>query len=150
MPDLESVKSGHVFISYVSDDSKLVDKLQNDLENAGVSVWRDRTSLGPGDRWKDSIRSAIAAGAFFICCFSGESRRRIKSYMNEELALAIEELRVRNRDQVWFIPVVFPGGEIPNRQIDASENLRDFNYVLLSSANWEKGIGQLLSAIQGS
>jgi TIR domain len=148
MPDLARTSGGHVFISYVSDDSKVVDRLQNDLESAGVAVWRDRTSLGPGDRWKDSIRRAIAAGSFFICCFSEASKRRTRSYMNEELALAIEELRVRSREEVWFLPVIFPGGEIPDRPIGAGENLRDFNHVLLAPTHWTEGINDLVRVVQ--
>jgi len=148
MPDLAGTSGGHVFISYVSEDSKLVDKLQHDLESAGVAVWRDRTSLGAGDRWRDSIRSAIAAGSFFICCFSEASRSRTRSYMNEELALAIEELRIRNRENIWFLPVLFPGGEVPDRQIGAGENLRDFNYTSLTPSNWPRGINQLVRTIR--
>jgi len=139
---------GHVFISYVRDDSKTVDRLQRDLENAGVEVWRDRTSLGPGDRWKDSIRRAITDGAFFICCFSKASRNRTKSYMNEELTLAIEELRVRTRGKVWFLPVVFPGGEVPDWPISAGENLNDFHCTFLSPSTWTKGVNALILAIQ--
>lgn len=148
MSSAASAPGGHVFISYVSDDSALVDRLQKDLEGAGIAVWRDRTSLGPGDRWRDSIRRAIAAGTFFICCFSEASGRRSRSYMNEELALAIEELRFRNPDKVWFLPVIFPGGEVPDKKISASESLRDFNYTLLSSGNWVKGVNDLIRTIQ--
>jgi hypothetical protein len=43
-----AARQGHVFISYVSEDSPTVDRLQQDLERAGIKVWRDRTSLGLG------------------------------------------------------------------------------------------------------
>jgi hypothetical protein len=137
---------GHVFISYISDDSKVVDRLQRDLENAGIAVWRDHSSLGPGDRWKKSIRQAIATGTFFLCCFSEASRRRVRSYMNEELALAIEELRAR--DQTWFLPVVFPGGKVPDWPIGAGETLRDLNYTSLSPETWHDGVNKLIWAIR--
>jgi TIR domain len=139
----------HVFISYVSEDRETVDKLQHDLEKAGITVWRDRSSLGPGDLWKSSIRRAIASGTFFIGCFSTASRRRAKSYMNEELTLAIEELRVRDRARVWFLPVVLPGGEVPDRLIGAGETLRDFNYIVLSPETWPTGVRRLVRAIKG-
>jgi hypothetical protein len=147
-PKLVRTSGGHVFISYVSNDAKTVDRLQHDLESAGVLVWRDRSSLGPGDRWKDSIRQAIASGTFFLCCFSEASRRRSRSYMNEELALAIEELRVRDRKQAWFLPVLFPGGEVPNWSVGAGETLRDFNYVLLSPETWFDGVSKLIRTIR--
>lgn len=141
---------GHVFISYVSDDSEIVDRLQHDLESFGIAVWRDRSSLGPGDRWKDAIRNAIAIGTFFLCCFSESSRRRSRSYMNEELTLAVEELRIRDRAQTWFLPVVLPGGEVPDWPISSGESLRDFNYTVLSLDNWTEGISRLVLAIRRS
>jgi len=57
--------------------------------------------------------------------------------MNEELAVAIEELRVRSRDRTWFLPVVLAGGEVPDRPIGAGETLRAFNYTRLTLATWE-------------
>lgn len=54
-----SASQGHVFVSYVTEDTAVVDRIQVDLEQAGIRVWRDRTNLGSGDRWKQAIRSAI-------------------------------------------------------------------------------------------
>ena len=141
-------RSGHVFISYVSEDSKTVDRLQRSLEKAGIIVWRDRSSLGGGDLWKSSIREAIASGAFFVACFSAASKNRSKSYMNEELTLAVEEMRMRNRERVWFLPVVLPGGEVPDRSIGAGESLRDFNYIVLSAETWSTAVRKLVQVIE--
>jgi TIR domain len=148
-PLLDTARSGggHVFISYVTEDSMRVDRLQRDLEKSGITVWRDRSSLGPGDLWKTSIRRAIGSGTFFLACFSAASRKRAKSYMNEELTLAIEELRMRNRDRVWFLPVLFPGGEVPDRPIGGGETLRDFNYIALAPKTWSSGVRQLVQVI---
>jgi hypothetical protein len=139
---------GHVFISYVSQDSITVRRLQRDLEKAGITVWRDRSSLGPGDLWKTTIRQAISSGAFFLACFSAASKLRTKSYMNEELTLAVEELRVRSRDRVWFLPVVLPGGEVPDRPIGAGETLRDFNYTILYPKTWSTELPKLVQVIK--
>jgi hypothetical protein len=139
---------GHVFISYVSEDSITAGRLQRDLEKAGITVWRDRASLGPGDLWKTKIRQAIRSGAFFLACFSAASNSRAKSYMNEELTLAVEELRVRSRDRVWFLPVVLPGGEVPDRPIGAGETLRDFNYTILNSETWSIELRNLVRVIK--
>jgi hypothetical protein len=139
---------GHVFISYVSEDSSTVDRLQTSLEKAGITVWRDRSSLGPGDSWKTSIRRAITSGAFFVACFSAASRGRAKSYRNEELTLAIEELRMRNRERIWFLPVVLPGGEVPDWSIGAGETLRDFQYIVLSPETWPAGVRKLVQVIK--
>jgi len=90
--------AGHAFISYVREDSRRVDELQRTLEAAGVPVWRDTADLWPGEDWRAKIRSAITDNALvFIACFSQASRACGMSYQNEELTLAIEQLRLRRQ-----------------------------------------------------
>ena len=59
-----------VFISYVRDNQKMVDRLCKDLTTHGAKVWLDRNNITPGKRWKQAIRRAIREGSFFIACFS--------------------------------------------------------------------------------
>jgi hypothetical protein len=47
----------HAFISYVREDSQYVDRLQQILEDAGISVWRDTSDLWPGQDWRVMIKS---------------------------------------------------------------------------------------------
>ena len=99
---------GHVFISYVREDSPRVDQLQRTFQDAGITVWRDTADLWPGEDWRIKIRDAITRDAFvFIACFSSHSVGRLKSYQNEELNLAIEQLRLRPPEVTWLIPVRF-------------------------------------------
>jgi hypothetical protein len=92
------VLPGHVFLSYVREDTDHVDRLQGSLKDAGVRVWRDTADLWPGEDWRAKIRRAITDDALvFIACFSQTSLRRRVSYQNEELVLAIEQLRLRAR-----------------------------------------------------
>ena len=42
----------------------------------------------------------------FLACFSAKSVARTRTYQNEELVLAIEELRLRPADRIWFIPAI--------------------------------------------
>jgi TIR domain len=106
MTDVDVVP-GHAFISYVREDTQAVDKLQSVLEAAGVRVWRDNTAdLWPGQDWRTRIRQAITADALaFIACFSRNSVRRGKTYQNEELTLAVEQVRQRQPSDSWLIPV---------------------------------------------
>src|SRR4051794_33787686 len=85
----------HVFISYVRENGDLVDRLANELRSRGVTVWLDKNDIEPGARWRDAIKKAIRDGKFFLACFSREFNNRDRSYMNEELTLAIDELRAR-------------------------------------------------------
>jgi len=110
--------AGHVFISYVREDSYRVDRLQRILEVAGIQVWRDTANLWPGEDWRLKIRSAITDNALvFIACFSRSSLARRKSYQNEELTLAIEQMRLRRPDDPWLIPLRFDECDIPNWDI---------------------------------
>jgi len=98
--------AGHAFISYVREDAHRADQLQRVLEAAGVPVWRDTADLWPGQDWRENIRRAITHNALvFLACFSRRSLARQVSYQNEELVLAIEQLRLRRRDDPWLIPV---------------------------------------------
>jgi hypothetical protein len=81
----------HVFISYVRQNREVVDRLANELSKRGVIVWLDRNNISPGARWRDAIKKAIESGNFFIACFSKEYNERDKTYMNEELTIAIDE-----------------------------------------------------------
>jgi hypothetical protein len=139
-------KAHRVFVSYVREDQETVARLANELSAYGIKVWLDKTELKPGHRWKDAIREAISQGDFFIACFSEAYQRRSKSYMNEELTLAIDELRKRPTDRAWFIPVLLSESEVPARGISASETLRDIQWVALHH-NWEEAVIRIATAI---
>jgi hypothetical protein len=136
-----------VFISYVRENSKDVARLVEALKAHEVDVWFDKTHLKPGDRWADVIRHEIAQGDFFIACFSTEYSKRTKSYMNEEITQAAEQLRQRTRDKPWFIPVLLSDCEIPDISVGAGETLRSFHWVTLYD-DWDEGINRILTVIQ--
>jgi hypothetical protein len=136
----------HVFISYVHDDAEIVSKFVSELESSGIPVWLDKTNILPGVRWQLAIKSAISSGSFFVACFSNNYWQRDKTYMNEELVLAIEELRLRSIDRIWFIPICFEETEIPDRPIGGGETLRSIQYIDLSK-NWNDGIQRIINVI---
>jgi TIR domain len=121
---------GHAFISYVREDAHHVDQLQRTLEAAGIPVWRDTADLWPGEDWRAKVKRAITDNALvFIACFSHMSLRRSMSYQNEELILAIEQLRLRSPDVPWLIPVRFDECDIPDRDIGGGRTLRSIQYA---------------------
>lgn len=149
IPQLNEINESapHVFISYVQDDSAIVDQLQQDLAKLGIKTWKDRDKLYPGMRWKSEIRQAVKDGAYFIACFSKSSDNRSRSYMFEELNLAIEELRMRPKNRAWFLPIKLNECEIPNWNIGGGETLHDIQYLELHG-DWSKGVSILASIIK--
>lgn len=137
----------HIFISYVRENEAIVERLSSELRAAGADVWLDRYSITPGQRWQDAIRQAIQSGAFFLACFSEEYLAKQRSYMSEELVLAIDELRLRPTDRGWFIPVRLADCSIPDRPIGGGETLRAIQWVDLFS-DWSRGIGQIKAAVR--
>lgn len=112
------VPEGHVFVSYARDDAGCVDRLQLELEAAGIPVWRDIANLGPGEDWRMKIRQAITDDAIvFLACFSSRSLGRSKGYQNEELLLAVEQMRQRRPEIPWLIPVRFDACVLPDHDL---------------------------------
>jgi TIR domain len=139
---------GHAFISYVREDSRDADILQWTLEAAAISVWRDTADLWPGEDWRVKIRRAITDNALvFIACFSSRSIAREKSYQNEELLLAIEQLRLRRPDDPWLIPVRFDNCNVPDLEIGGGRSLASIHYADLFGDRRDAGIARLIAAI---
>lgn len=116
--------TGHVFISYVREDRDRVDQLEAALTAEDIPVWRDTNDLWPGQDWRENIRRAITDDALvFIACFSRRSLSKDKSYQNEELLLAVEQLRLRQPSDPWLIPVRFDDCHIPDRDLGAGRTL---------------------------
>ncbi len=139
---------GHVFISYVREDAQRVDWLQAILEDAGVEVWRDTADLWPGQDWRSMIRHAITDGALvFLACFSGNSVNRVTTYQNEELTLAVEQLRLRRPDEPWLIPVRFDDCKIPDRDLGGGRTLASIQRADLFGEGTESAAIRLVKSI---
>jgi WD40 repeat protein len=138
----------HVFISYVHEDAERVDQLAAALRARGAEVWLDREQIGVGIRWQAAIRRAIEGGGYFVACFSESFLARDRTHMNEEIALAIDELRKRQIDRAWFLPVLLSAVDVPDRPIGGGETLRDIQYVRMYDAHWDEGVNRLVAVIE--
>ena len=139
----------YVFVSYVRDNQAIVDRLYKDLSAHGIRVWLDRNDIEPGFLWEDAIRRAISNGTFFIACFSIEYESRDSTYMNEELSLAIDELRKRPANRAWFIPICF-SGSVPDWSIGAGRTLASIQRLDFNEKNWNDSVQRLTQAIKPS
>lgn len=143
----KSPTNHQVFISYVHENQETVYRIYKYLSDNGIKVWLDKEDITPGANWKDAIRKGISNGDFFIACFSIEYNQKSSTYMNEELHLAIDELRKRSIDQTWFIPVLL-SGQVPDWSLGGGRNLKDLQWVDLNSENWEKNLERILKTVK--
>jgi len=78
------------------------------LRSRHLDVWLDDYELHPGDRWAESIRTAISASAYFLLLLSQHSARF--HWVSYESEAVLEELRSRD---VTFLPVLLEDCDIP-------------------------------------
>jgi hypothetical protein len=139
---------GHAFISYVHEDSPRVDQLQQALQAAGVRVWRDTSDLWPGEDWRTKIRRAISEDALaFLACFSSSSLARKASYQNEELLLAIDQMRMRRPDEPWLIPVRFDEVDVPDIDLGGGRTLASLQSADLFGAHSGQGMSRVVQVV---
>jgi len=78
-----------IFVSYSSDDEKLVDGLVRLMGLTGRSVFLDKNSIEPGALWEDSLRGAISASQQMVllwCCHSSNSE-----WVGAEIQQAVDQ-----------------------------------------------------------
>ena len=93
---------GYVFIRYSKHDRDFVTGLSDDLEAAGIDVWRGMEEIAPGQNWGEAIQQAIV-GADAVLYISS------KSTMNSKLLVADLELAIENNVPVLPIVLDFMG-----------------------------------------
>jgi hypothetical protein len=59
---MQGFQTMSTFLSYAAADRKVAEKLKDELEKAGLSVWSD-TDIVAGERWRDRIESAIKSAS---------------------------------------------------------------------------------------
>lgn len=121
-----------VFISYSHTDTEIVQKLHQDLVDAGIAVWVDHEGLRVGAPvWEEAIREAIRESRAVILVASPESRQ--SRYVRGELSIA--EMYQRPVFPIWVggdvwedcVPMHLIGAQYAdarnNRYADAFANL---------------------------
>lgn len=136
-----------VFVSYVRDNCKEVNRICEVFRQNGIEYWLDRDQIEPGKIWKQAIRYAINGGAFFMACFSKEYENRTETYMNEELLLGVDILRTKPYNSGWLIPIKLSPCEIPELDISAGKTLRDLHYLNFYE-DWDTEIKRLIDVIK--
>jgi hypothetical protein len=129
-----------VFIAYVKEDLKAVERLCEALETAGFSPWTDVRKLVPGQNWPRAIESAIETSDFFVACFSENSVNKTGGFQSE-IRYALDCARRVPLDEIFMVPVRLDGCSVP-RSIQ-----REFQYIDLLP-DWERGIRRLATMMR--
>ena len=127
------------FVSYCSSDEEFVVRLERDLRQRGIEIWRDRRETEIGDSILDKIRSGISESYTFIIVLSPESLKSewVIKELNEALAKS-------SAGEIRIHPVLHKDCPRPP-QLDECV-YADFR----DSVNYDKEIELLTKAIENS
>jgi len=148
---IDTVRPRSVFLSYVHEDADTIQRIQKDLEQRGIRVWKDTDSIKGSERWRVSIENGIRACDYFMPCFSKQAASP-SNYMLTELEKMRSEdwNRQGKRDgNNWIIPVRIEECDIPDFPIaEKHRNLRDIQWIdLFEPKGWEAGIKEILRIV---
>ncbi len=128
-----------VFLAYVQEDARAVERLCDALEAHGFDTWIDRRKLLPGQNWPRSIEDAIEATDFVVACFSRYSATK-KGGFQAEIRYALDCARRVPLDDIFLIPVRLDGCRMP------ATIRREIQYVDLFP-DWERGLRRIVTIL---
>jgi hypothetical protein len=129
--------TAQIFLSYAREDEGKVEKLYQELSDAGFKPWMDTKDILPGERWQSSIRKAVRRSDFFLACLSANSVSK-RGWIQREIRDALDIWQEKLEADIYLIPVRLEDCEVP-------ESLCDFQWVDLFE---EDGWTRLVKAIQ--
>jgi hypothetical protein len=138
----------YAFVSYVREDADEVENLLSVLRGSSIPVWKDTDNLSPGEDWKQKIREAIEDGSLaFIACFSTSSTQKLKTYMNAELDLAAQQMRLMKPGRAWLLPVRFDACDLPHFDLGGNRTLDSLQRIDLFGPGRDANLGRLITAV---
>lgn len=120
-----------IFLSYSRKDLNFVEKLADDLQQAGFDIWYDLTDLEGGDRWADEIQEAIDKSDVFVTVISPNSVA--SEWVQKEFLYACN---MKKR----IIPVLHVETSLPLW-------LTNLHFIDIRGRNYKLNFQQLLDAI---
>jgi TIR domain-containing protein len=131
----------NVFLSYCHQDLAVAERLHCDLRKHGISCWFDREDLLPGQRWRETIETAIRKSSYFIALLSTHSVTK-EGFVQREFRWALDVLSEMPPGRIYLIPARIDSCT-PAHQV-----LKDLHWVDLFPI-YESGLERILRAIRG-
>ena len=125
-----------VFLSYASQDRPEVEKLYQNLVDAGFKPWMDYRDILPGEKWEPCIRQAIRDSDLFLFCLTSNSAFK-RGFIQKEVRVALDVLQGMLSTDIYLIPARLEDCDVP-------EELRELQWVNLFDDN---GWPRLVAAI---
>jgi len=127
-----------VFLSYSWDDKNFVEKLKNEFEKNGVSVFFDDDYLKTGDRFADKINNYIKECDYFIPLISKNAIKDQSRYVYDEewrTAIILDDLLEKRYIRPYLIDDTSPlNDRIPDKMrklnINKVESVEDFGTIV--------------------
>ena len=123
-----------VFLSYASEDRRIVDEVAKNLASENLQVFSDRRDIAAGERWLSQIEKALADSDTIVTFIS-------PAYLKSEWAqyeLGYGVSRVRHGEGVKIIPVIIHNTELPR----PLSNLQTINASNMTAAQIAEKINQ--------
>ena len=107
-PPLNADRSpGHVFLSHAGADTQAAHQFAEILRHSGLSVWFDKDSLLPGDRWMERLEEAIRASSAMLVYVGS---RGVQSWVDREVRFGLER-NTQDPQGFHLIPVLGEGSD---------------------------------------
>jgi hypothetical protein len=97
-----------IFLSYKSEDSDWVNRLENSLRQRGVKVWRDKNEIRPGDLFASSLEAGLDTSHSVGLVVTPASLK--SDWVRDEYYRA---LSLTNQRKARLIPLVRAGTSLP-------------------------------------
>jgi len=107
-----------IFISYAREDEPAAHRIAESLEEAGLSVWLDRSQIQSGEAWKEKIRRNVSRCALFLAVVSRNTHQRREGGFLFEWFLAEDRKQWLQPGEIFIIPVPVDDSEVPERFAD--------------------------------
>lgn len=131
-----------IFLSYAQEDSEKVQILYDTLTALDFTVWYDKSSLLPGQRFVNTIEDAIQSCQLFLACISENSIGK-RGFVQSELKRALDVIDQMPEDAIFIVPIRLDDSEVP-RQLKPFQYL-DFNGSIGSAVKIAKKLKRSLN-----
>jgi hypothetical protein len=120
-----------IFLSYAKEDKDEVEKIYENLKQAGHQPWMDEKDIPFGTPWKDVIEETIDNADFFMVLLSKKSVDK-EGFFQAEIKSALEVNKRKPQNSAYIIPVLLENCKVP-RKLDDRQWAR-----LFEKGVWEK------------